>query len=56
MATHREYYDDTAFDVSSNPELILMQRQGDVDECDVTTSLWLSGKAVTSFKQSNFED
>ena len=46
---------DITFDVSNNPEFLLMQAQGDDDQVDIDASIWLAGKAVTKPKHSNYE-
>jgi hypothetical protein len=46
---------DVSFDVSLNPELILMRMQGDDYECDVEESQWLSGTYATQPKQSSYD-
>lgn len=46
---------DITFCVSSNPEIILMRKQGD-DCLDVTTSYWMAGQAVTQPKNSNTKE
>ena len=46
---------DITIDVSTNPENLLMQAQGDDDQVDVSLSIWLSGNAVTKPKHSNYE-
>ncbi len=48
-----EDYD--TFDVSNNPEILLMLSQGD-DEIDETTSLWLAGQSVTKPKNSDTKE
>ncbi len=38
------------FNCEDNPEIILMRRQGDAQECDVEESTWRAGTAVTQPK------
>lgn len=47
---------DVTFCVSTNPEVILMHKQGDFEEIHVTTSYWLSGRAVTQPKNSDTKE
>lgn len=34
-------------DIEHNPEISLMTAEGDMPECDIEESFWLSGKAIT---------
>lgn len=54
IATSLPEYD-VSFDLSTNPEIILMAAEGDDDECDVTESQWLAAQYVTKPKHSNYE-
>jgi len=45
---------EATFDISTNPEIILMAAEGDEAECYVLCSNWISGMAVTQPKQSNY--
>jgi hypothetical protein len=40
------------FNCEDNPEIILMRRQGDEQECDVEISAWHAGTAVTQPKST----
>ena len=51
MHTLSEYNEGCTCD--NNPEIILLRRQDDEYEADVTESFWSSGTAVTSVKHSN---
>lgn len=43
-------------DVINNPEIALMMKQGDEDECDEHLSLWLAATAATAPKRSNYDN
>lgn len=44
---------DVSFDVSSNPEIVMLLAEGSVAEAEALLSEWISGKAVTRPKTSN---